>query len=326
MNSVANKKTKIMNTKIKTAEFVSPMHPDKICDRIADTLLDAYLAGDPNSRVAVEIMGGHGHISVSGEITSNADVDIQKIINGIVGNDFQIHVYLTKQSSFIAQGVDTGGAGDQGIMIGYATRETDNFMPLEYELARKLCREIYEKYPFDGKTQVTVEGDKVRTAVASFQNAKTSDLEKLVRSLIVADEYLINPAGEWTMGGFEADSGLSGRKIVVDNYGPEIGVGGGSFSGKDYTKVDRSGAYMARRIAVDYLAKNPNIAAVRVKLAYAIGKSEPVMAVAELDGQEMPINDYDLTPKGIHKFLELDKVKWAETAEWGHFGRTFTWR
>ena len=125
-----------------------------------------------------------------------------------MGDDYEVHVYLTKQSPAIAQGVDTGGAGDQGIMIGYATRETENFMPLEYELARKLCRGIYEKYPFDGKTQVTVQGDKVRTVVASFQNTKTAELEKLVRGLIAADEYLINPAGEWTLGGFDADSGF----------------------------------------------------------------------------------------------------------------------
>jgi S-adenosylmethionine synthetase len=271
-------------------------------------------------------MGGHNHISVSGEVTSNAEVNIEKIVNGIVGDGFKIDVYLTKQSRFIAQGVDTGGAGDQGIMIGYATRETNNFMPLEYELARKLCREIYKKYPFDGKTQVTVEGNNVLSVVASFQNAKTADLEKLTRELIVAEEYLINPAGEWTVGGFDADSGLSGRKIVIDNYGPEIGVGGGSFSGKDYTKVDRSGAYMARRIAVDYLEKNPDINIARVKLAYAIGKSDPVMAVAELDGKQIDIKDYDLTPAGIRKFLKLDNMRFSETAEWGHFGRNFTWK
>jgi S-adenosylmethionine synthetase len=314
-----------MNSPIRTAEFVSPKHPDKTCDRIADAILDACLAGDPRSRVAAEVMGGHGQISVSGEITSDATVDIPKIVRGIVGDAYEVHVYLTKQSPAIAQGVDTGGAGDQGIMIGYAARETENFMPLEYELARKLCRDIYEQYPFDGKTQVTVQGGRVRTVVASFQNTKTAELEKLVRRLIVADEYLINPAGEWTLGGFDADSGLSGRKIVVDNYGPEVGVGGGSFSGKDYTKVDRSGAYMARRIAVDHLRKNPDVNIVRVKLAYAIGKKDPVMAVAELDGKETPIKGYDLTPAGIRTFLELDKVRWAETAEWGHFGRTFSW-
>jgi S-adenosylmethionine synthetase len=314
-----------MNTHIRTAEFVSPKHPDKMCDRVADALLDAYLAGDPASRVAAEVMGGHGQISVSGEVASKTDVDIPKIVRGIAGDSYEVHAYLTKQSPAIAHGVDMGGAGDQGIMIGYATRETENFMPLEYELARKLCRNIYEKYPFDGKTQVTVLGDKACTVVASFQHTKTAELEKLVRELIAADEYLINPAGEWTLGGFDADSGLSGRKIVVDNYGPEVGIGGGSFSGKDYTKVDRSGAYMARRIAVDYLRKNPDVNIARVKLAYAIGKKDPVMAVAELDGRETPIKDRDLTPAGIRKFLELDKVRWADTAAWGHFGRTFSW-
>ena len=314
-----------MNTTIRTAEFVSPKHPDKICDCIADALLDAYLAGDPKSRVAVEVMGGHGHISISGEVTSGAEIDIPKIVCGVAGDNYEVHVYLTKQSPFIAQGVDTGGAGDQGIMMGYATRETENFMPLEYELARKLCRGIYEKYPFDGKTQVTVAGGKARTVVASFQNTKTSELERLVRQLIAADDYLVNPAGEWTSGGFDADSGLSGRKIVVDNYGPEVGVGGGSFSGKDYTKVDRSGAYMARRIAVDHLRKDPSIQVARVKLAYAIGKKDPVMAIAELDGKETPVTSYDLTPAGIRAFLALDKVRWSETASWGHFGREFSW-
>lgn len=315
-----------MNKTVRTAEFVSPKHPDKMCDIIADTILDAYLAGDAASRVAVEVMGGHGHVSVSGEVTSNAEVDIENIVKNIAGKDFAVHMYLVKQSSEIAQGVDTGGAGDQGIMIGYATRETENFMPLEYELARKLCRDIFERYPFDGKTQVTIEDGQVRAVVASFQNSKTSDLEKLVRSLVVSEEYLTNPAGEWAQGGFDADSGLSGRKIVIDNYGPEIGVGGGSFSGKDYTKVDRSGAYMARRIAVDYLGKYPAAQTVRVKLAYAIGKPLPVMAVAEVDGEEIAIDGYDLTPRGIYTSLLLDKVRWADTAAWGHFGRGFSWK
>lgn len=327
-----------MNSIIRTAEFVSPKHPDKMCDRIADAILDAYLAGDPEdgprSRVAVEVMGGHGEVTISGEVTSDTKPDIPEIVQRIAGRGIRVHTYLERQSPFIAQGVDVGGAGDQGIMMGYATRETENFMPLEYELARKLCQGIYAKYPFDGKTQVTVlrphgGKPKVQTVVASFQKAKTQDLERLVWDLMDADEYLINPAGEWTLGGFDADSGLSGRKIVVDNYGPEVGVGGGSFSGKDYTKVDRSGAYMARRIAVDYLIKDAGAKTVRVKLAYAIGKPEPVMAVAVIEGlagrREVPVLGYDLTPRGIFEFLELDSVKWEETAEWGHFGRGFTW-
>lgn len=310
---------------IKTAEFVSPKHPDKMCDLIADSLLDAYLAGDPKSRVAAEIMGGHGHITLSGEVTSATDVDIAKVVHGIVGDNYEVHAYLVKQSPEIAQGVDTGGAGDQGIMIGYATRESESFLPREYALARDLCKKLYAVYPYDGKTQVTVDGDRITCVVASFQNSKTADLTKLVQESITADEYLINPAGEWNMGGFDADSGISGRKIVIDNYGPEIGVGGGSFSGKDLTKVDRSGAYIARRIAVDYLKKYTDAKVCRVKIAYAIGKAQPVMAVAELDGVTMPVEGYDLTPAGIAAFLQFGSVKWAETAIWGHFGREFSW-
>lgn len=311
--------------KIKTCEFVSPKHPDKICDQIADLIVDAFLSKDPKSRVAAEVMGGHGHITISGEITSKAEADMENLVKNFAGKEYKVNVYATKQSPFIAQGVDTGGAGDQGIMMGYATRETKNFMPLEYELARNLCKKIYEIYPYDGKTQVTVKDGKISAVVASFQNTKIKDLEKLVRENIKAEEYLINPAGEWDMGGFDADSGISGRKIVIDNYGPEFGVGGGSFSGKDYTKVDRSGAYMARRIAVDYLEKFKanNVA---IKLAYAIGKKDPVMAVAEIDGKEMEISGYDLSPKGIYDFLGLSKIKWIDTAAWGHFGREFPWK
>ena len=164
----------------------------------------------------------------------------------------------------------------------------------------------------------------MKSVVASFQNTKSPELLKLVKEIILADEYLINPAGEWAQGGFDADAGLSGRKIIVDNYGPEIPVGGGSFSGKDYTKVDRSGAYMARKIAVDYLKKY-NAQEVFTKLAYAIGKPEPVMAVAVVDGKEIPIEGYDLSPRGIRKFLKLDAVKFADTCQWGHFGRGFEW-
>lgn len=310
--------------KIKTSEFVSPRHPDKMCDQIADLIVDAFLSQDPKSRIAAEVMGGHGYITVSGEITSKANVDIASLINKFVGPEYKVNIYLTKQSPLIAQGVDTGGAGDQGIMMGYAVSDTPNFMPLEYELVRDLCKKIYAVYPYDGKTQVTIVDGKVTTVVTSFQNTKTPDLEKLVRESIQAEEYLINPAGEWDMGGFDADSGISGRKIVIDNYGPEFGVGGGSFSGKDYTKVDRSGAYMARRIAVDYLKKF-NANNVAVKLAYAIGKKDPVMSVANVDGKEMLIEGYDLTPKGIYDFLRMSEMKWIDTAAWGHFGREFPW-
>ena len=309
---------------IRTAEFVSPMHPDKRCDFIADSILDAYLEGDKGSRVAIEVMGGHNLITINGEVTSNTKPDIEKIVKNIVGDDYKIISNIVLQSREIAKGVDTGGAGDQGIMKGYATSETDTFMPIEYELARNLCEKIFEFYPYDGKTQVTVNEGKVTTVVTSFQKTKSDELLKLVKSIIEADEYLINPAGEWNQGGFDADTGLSGRKLIVDNYGPEVTIGGGSFSGKDYTKVDRSGAYMARKVAVDLLQKH-NAKIVETKLAYAIGKSEPVMAIAIVDGKEIEITDYNLSPKGIYEHLKLGNVKFRDTCTWGHFGRGFLW-
>jgi S-adenosylmethionine synthetase len=308
----------------KTAEFVSPMHPDKICDLIADGILDAYLEGDKNSRCAIEVMGGHGFITINGEVTSKANPDVETVIKNIVGDNFRIISNIVLQSKEIAQGVDTGGAGDQGIMKGYATRETDEYLPLEYVLARDLCQKIFKVYPYDGKTQVTIENSKVKTVVASFQNTKNDELLNLVKSIIESEEYLINPAGQWSQGGFDADTGLSGRKLIIDNYGPEVPIGGGSFSGKDYTKVDRSGAYMARKIAVDFLKKY-KAKEVYTKLAYAIGRSEPIMAVVVVDGLEMGIEGYDLTPKGIYEHLKLGEVKLSETSNWGHFGRGFEW-
>ncbi len=308
----------------KTAEFVSPMHPDKICDFIADSILDAYLEGDKNSHCAIEVMGGHGLVIINGEVTSKADPHIEGIIRKIVGNDFKIISNIVLQSKEIARGVDTGGAGDQGIMKGYATNETKEFLPLEYVLARDLCKKIFEVYPYDGKTQVTIENGKIKTVVASFQNARNNELLDLVKNNIKAEEYLINPAGEWNQGGFDADTGLSGRKLIIDNYGPEIAIGGGSFSGKDYTKVDRSGAYIARKVAVDLLKKY-KAKEVYTKLAYAIGKSNPVMSIAIVDGIEIEIKGYDLTPKGIHQYLKLDQIKFSETSKWGHFGKGFSW-
>jgi len=308
----------------KTCEFVTPKHPDKICDLIADSILDAYLALDKNSRVAIEVMGGHGEINVSGEVTSSANVDIKKIVDDITGTEYKLNIKIEKQSLFIAQGVDIGGAGDQGIMVGYACAETETLMPQEYELARDLCQKIYEKYPCDGKVQATMDNNVIETVVASFQNSKSEELLAMVKKIIPADEYLINPAGVWTSGGFSADSGLSGRKIVVDAYGPNVEVGGGSFSGKDSTKVDRSGAYMARKIAVDYIKKF-SASEVTVKLAYAIGKSQPVMAVAIVDGKEKKVEGYDLTPKGIYDFLALGSQNFSQTCQWGHFGRGFSW-
>jgi len=307
------------------------MHPDKICDFIADSILDAYLEGDKDSRVAVEVMGGHNLVTINGEVTSKVNPDIEKIVKDIVGENFKIISNIVLQSPQIAQGVDAGGAGDQGIMKGYASSATAEYLPLEYTLARNLCQKVFEVYPYDGKTQVTVvDGDpqhgeaRVKTVVVSFQNTKSSELLELVKGIIEAEEYLINPSGEWDQGGFDADTGLSGRKLVVDNYGPEVAIGGGSFSGKDYTKVDRSGAYMARRIAVDLLLKH-EAKEVYTKLAYAIGKKEPVMAVAVVDGVESEIKGYDLSPKGIREYLKLSEVKYKDTCTWGHYGRGFSW-
>lgn len=304
---------------------MSPGHPDKRCDFIADSILDAYLAGDPKSRVAIEIMGGHNLVTINGEVTSAAKPDVTALVQGIVGAEYKVIENIAKQSPEIGRGVDTGGAGDQGIMKGYATSETETLMPLEYELARKLCRKIYKIYPYDGKTQVTIQDGKPTVVIASFQNSKNADLLPIMKSVIPdAEEYLANTSGEWTQGGFDADTGLSGRKLIVDNYGPEVAIGGGSFSGKDYTKVDRSGAYMARHIAVELLTAR-GARAVHTKLAYAIGKAEPVMAVAVVDGVEEEITGYDLSPRGIRAALALSTVKYADTCTWGHFGRGFSW-
>jgi S-adenosylmethionine synthetase len=315
---------------LKTAECVSPKHPDKMCDRISDAILDAYLSEDPKSRVAVESVGSHGKIFVTGEVTSRAkNVDVLKIVKEIAGDGHDVTVHIVEQSPEIARGVDTGGAGDQGIMTGYATRETDTYMPKEYEMARKLCQHVYEKYPYDGKTQVTLDGEtgEITSVVCSFQNVPRADLLARVQENIPnAKEYHINPTGDWNQGGFDADAGLTGRKIIVDNYGPEIAVGGGAFSGKDPSKVDRSGAYISRRIAVDILEANPDAQEVLVKVAYAIGHPNALMAVAIIDGVPQEVTGYDLTPNGIKAFLNLENPIYAETAEWGHFGRGFAWK
>ena len=316
----------------RTAESVSPRHPDKLCDRISDAILDAYLEKDPNARVAAETCGGHGVVFVTGEITSNAEgIDIEKIVKRIAGDNIEVHTKIVKQSPEIAQGVDTGGAGDQGIMIGYATDETPELLPKEVVLSRRLNQFIYDKYPYDGKTQVTLNpDDTIKTIVASFQNANTAELKKLVQDFITEQglndgiELHINPAGDWQQGGFDADTGLTGRKLIVDNYGPRIPIGGGCFSGKDPSKVDRSAAYMARKIATDYLKKR-NAHEVLVRLAYAIGYENPLEQTVIIDGVPEEIEGYDLTPRGIIKFLDLKRPIYEKTAEYGHFGHSFPW-
>ena len=316
----------------RTAESVSPKHPDKLCDQISDAILDAYLEKDPDARVAAETCGGHGVVFVTGEITSTADdVDIEKIVHRIAGDDVEVHTKIVKQSPEIAQGVDTGGAGDQGIMIGYATDETPEMLPLEVVLSRKLNEYIYAKHPYDGKTQVTIAPDgTIASIVASFQNVSQAELKELVEEFIKENnlkgalELHLNPAGDWNQGGFDADTGLTGRKLIVDNYGPRIAIGGGCYSGKDATKVDRSAAYMARKIAVDYL-RNRHAHEVLVRLAYAIGKAEPLEKTVIIDGQPEEIEGYDLTPRGIINALDLKRPIYEETARYGHYGHAFPW-
>ena len=247
-----------MSISIKTAECVSPKHPDKLCDQISDAVLDAYLAKDKDARVAVEALGGHGKVYVVGEVTSHAHVDIEPIIKRIAGK-VETEVRIVKQSPEIANGVDTGGAGDQGIMVGYACNETPELLPLETVLARRLNQNLFERWPYDGKTQVTIKNGEVIAIVTSFQNAPGNELAAQILTWLKNEplaktykpvEVHANPAGDWHIGGFDADTGLTGRKLVVDNYGPQIPIGGGCFSGKDPSKVDRSAAYEIGRAHV----------------------------------------------------------------------------
>lgn len=315
----------------RTAESVSPKHPDKLCDRISDAILDAYLAKDPEARVAAETCGGHDVVFVTGEITSTAEVDIPAIVKKIAGENLEIHTKIVKQSPEIAQGVDTGGAGDQGIMVGYACDDTPELLPREVVLARRLNQFIYQKHPYDGKTQITLAPNgEVESIVVSFQNVSSKILKQLVEAFIKKYqltgklELHLNPAGDWNQGGFDADTGLTGRKLIVDNYGPGVAIGGGCYSGKDPSKVDRSAAYMARRVAVDYLRQR-HAHEVIVRLAYAIGKAEPLEKTVIIDGKPEEITGYDLTPRGIIKYLDLKRPIYAKTAEYGHFGEGFDW-
>ena len=319
---------------IRTAECVSPMHPDKMCDRISDTLLDIHLTHDPNSRVAIETCGGNGLVYVTGEVTSEYKItnqEIESVVKDITTDDsLKVITNINTQSPEIAQGVDTGGAGDQGIMIGYACNENDEYLPDEYFLSRELNKHIFKIFPNDGKTQVTMNGNSLRVVV-SFCKAPSEELIKLTREYFEdfhqyhIEELNCNPAGDWNIGGFTADAGLTGRKLAVDNYGPRVPLGGGAFSGKDSTKVDRSAAYMARRIAVDILEER-TAQEVMVQLAYAIGYNEPIQASAVVDGQHEFIKGYDLSPQGIIDFLELRKPIFSDTAAFGHMGAGFSWK
>ncbi len=304
------------------AEAVSFMHPDKICDQFSDLLLDEYLKQDPRSRVAVECVGGHGHLSLFGEVTSQAQLDAaavaRKYYQALTGEDIEVNSYLSQQSADIAQGVNLGGAGDQGIMIGYACSENKLLLPQEMYLARKLLKGL----KVDAKSQVVMNGSKVESVVISVQGKEQKELVDYVLNLginVDKNHIYANQTGKFELGGFEADSGCTGRKIVVDAYGPRVPVGGGAFSGKDPSKVDRSSAYMARWIAIQLLHEY-DAKETLVRLGYVIGKAEPLMKQAVVDGKEINLA-YDCRPTAIIERFDLLRPIYLDTAKNGHFGR-----
>ena len=348
---------------ILTAESVTAGHPDKLCDTIADNVLDACLKEDPNARVACEVLATAGKILVAGELRTTASPNVEAIVRQTVQNagydyNYNVEVRLHTQSPDIAGAVDsdTLGAGDQGMMFGYACDETPELMPLAISLSHKLCKKLAELRKNktltylrpDGKAQVTVEydGDKpvrVDTVVISTQHAADVSLETIRRDMMhyvipavipaeLLDEntkYFINPTGRFVVGGPQGDSGLTGRKIIVDTYGGTARHGGGAFSGKDPTKVDRSGAYAAR-----YIAKNIVAAGLakrcEVQLAYAIGVAHPVSVLVDTFGtgtvseealSKAVLDVFQLTPDGIIRMLDLRKPQYRKLAAYGHMGR-----
>ena len=363
-----------------TSESVTEGHPDKLCDYISDSILDSYLELDPYSRVACETVAGKGEIYITGEITSNAEIDIEQVVRNAIKEigycdsktdiDYKtcnIIIKLSKQSSDIALGVDKSletkqgnqellGTGDQGLMFGFACNETEELMPLPISLAHKLAKQltfvrkqnIIDYIKPDGKVQVTVEYEKnkpkrIDTIVISTQHKENVDLNILKKDIknevinkIVPSElldentkYFINPTGRFIIGGPLGDSGLTGRKIIVDTYGGYSRHGGGAFSGKDPTKVDRSASYMARHIAKNVVA-NGYATKCEVQLAYAIGVAHPVSVyvntfetntIPEEEISKKIIDKFDLTPNGIINYLDLRKPIYRLTTNYGHFGK-----
>ena len=356
--------------KLFTSESVTEGHPDKLCDYISDSILDAYLKEDENSRVGCECVAGKNTIFITGEITSKANVDIEKVVRNAIKeigyfgetdidyNTCNIIINLSPQSSDIALGTndEVGGAGDQGMMFGYACDETEELMPLGISLAHKLTRKltelrkrgIIEGIGADGKSQVTVEYEndipkRIDTIVISTQHTKEKDLsvlkdeiiENVIKKVIPKNlldnstRILVNPTGRFVIGGPLGDSGLTGRKIIVDTYGGYARHGGGAFSGKDATKVDRSASYIARHIAKNVVA-NGYAKKCEIQLSYAIGVAKPVsinvntFGTNTIDENEILnkiVYKFDLTPKGIIDYLDLRKPIYTKTTNYGHFGK-----
>ena len=364
-----------------TSESVTEGHPDKLCDYISDSILDSYLAKDKNARVACETVAGKGEIYITGEITSTANVDIEQVVRdtikevGYADSEYdidyrtcKIYINLSKQSPDIALGVDKSledkegkdveseGAGDQGLMFGYACDETEELMPLPISIAHKLSKrltevrreKIIDYLRPDGKTQVTVEYDedkpvRIDTIVVSTQHLPDVDMnvlkkdiiEKVIKPTVPANlldentKYFINPTGRFVIGGPLGDSGLTGRKIIVDTYGGAARHGGGAFSGKDPTKVDRSASYMARHIAKNIVA-NGYAKRCEIQIAYSIGVAKPVSiyvntygtnTIPEEEIVEKIDKTFDLTPRGIINYLDLQRPIYRQTTNYGHFGK-----
>ncbi len=359
-----------------TSESVTEGHPDKIADQISDAVLDAVLADDPTGRVACEVLVTTGTCIVAGEITTTTYVDVPRIARGTIeyvgyndatygfdSNTCGVHNLIQSQSPDISMGVDTGGAGDQGMMFGFACDETPELMPLPIMMAHKLCRQLsdvrrqggLEFLRPDGKSQVSVEYDgstpiRIEAVVISTQHSpdvSTEELRRQVKKHIIdpvvpgnmvdsATKYHINPTGRFVVGGPHGDTGLTGRKIIVDTYGGMGRHGGGAFSGKDPTKVDRSACYMARYIAKNIVASKLATRC-EVQLAYAIGVAEPVSVYVNTFGTgaipddrftQLVRENFSLTPRGIIDTLKLRRPIYRKTAAFGHFGRTedsFSW-
>ncbi len=338
--------------KLYSNEIVFRGHPDKVCDQISDALLDAYLEKDKNARCGIEVMGGKGKIFITGEVTSSAEVDVQNVVKRVLKDvgyetNYEIINNLGKQSHDIALGTndEVGGAGDNGMMFGYACRDTEEMLPLAMVILQKLSmtydtlRQNDKRFLPDGKAQITGEYTSegklagIKTFTICYQNTEQEreDTDKIIIRIcdeicakynIKVEKYLINPTGKFLIGGFSGDAGLTGRKIVVDSYHSFASVGGGAFSGKDPTKVDRSGAYKAREIAKKVLSRHPEFDICVVQLSYAIGVEKPLAIYIRANNKdlEVPESLYDeCTPKNIIKDLNLKNICYEEKARFGHF-------